>query len=166
MEFIKVTSSDTAHAEKLAAAAAEIWREHYYPIIGAEQTDYMIEKFQSYDAVMEQLAYGYRYYLACVDGEIAGFMGFYPRDDVMYLSKLYLYKDKRGRGYSRQMTGFVSEAARTEHLPAVELNVNRFNTGSIAAYEALGFKRVREEKNDIGNGFYMDDYVYRLELSL
>jgi len=30
-------------------------------------------------------------------------------------------------------------------------------------YEKLGFKILRSEKNDIGQGYYMDDYVYRLE---
>jgi hypothetical protein len=27
-------------------------------------------------------------------------------------------------------------------------------------YEKLGFVRVRDEKNDIGHGYYMDDFVY------
>ena len=30
-------------------------------------------------------------------------------------------------------------------------------------YEKLGFTVAWEEKNDIGNGFYMDDYVYAIE---
>ena len=29
----------------------------------------------------------------------------------------------------------------------------------IRIYEHFGFRKVREEKNDIGNGFYMDDWV-------
>ena len=32
------------------------------------------------------------------------------------------------------------------------------------AYERMGFVRVREEKNDIGAGFCMDDFVYRYDL--
>ena len=32
---------------------------------------------------------------------------------------------------------------------------------TIAFYEKLGFTRLREEKIDIGGGFFMDDYVYR-----
>ncbi len=165
MEFIQVKADDREAVNKLSAVASEIVKEHYNPILGAEQNDYMIEKFQSPGAILEQLSHGYRYYLAEEDGCTAGFMGFYPREDVMYLSKLYLYKDKRGRGYSRKMVEFIASAARAEGLPAIELNVNRFNSGSIAAYEALGFVRVREEKNDIGHGFCMDDYVYRLEIN-
>ena len=47
-------------------------------------------------------------------------------------------------------------------MSAIELNVNRFNP-SIAVYEHLGMRRIRAEKNDIGSGYYMDDYVYRLD---
>ena len=164
MEFIRVNRNDSAAIEALAAAAAEIWTEHYTPIIGAEQTAYMIEKFQSAAAIKEQLAHGYRYDLAVENGETAGFMGYYPTDGYMYLSKLYLYKHKRGRGLSHEMVDHVAAAAREEGLSSIELNVNRHNDGSVAAYEALGFKRIREEKNDIGNGFFMDDFVYRLDM--
>ena len=165
MDIIRVTLTDEERLEKLAEAAAEIWKEHYTSIIGAAQTEYMVEKFQSPAAIREQLSGGYRYYLVEEDGETAGFMGFYPREDCMYLSKLYLFKTKRGRGYSRKMVDFVCEAAKAEGLNAVELNVNRGNTGSIAAYEALGFARIREEKIGIGSGYYMDDYVYRLGIN-
>ena len=45
----------------------------------------------------------------------------------------------------------------------MELNVNKHND-TIRIYEKMGFRLLRSEKNDIGSGYYMDDYVYRLEL--
>ena len=81
----------------------------------------------------------------------------------MYLSKLYLYKEERGKGYSRQMLDFVIRNARDIGLTFIELNVNR-NNSAIYAYEKLGFKVIRTEKNDIGSGFFMDDYVYGLQI--
>ena len=50
-----------------------------------------------------------------------------------------------------------------EGIPAIELNVNRDNS-AVRAYEKLGFQMIRTEKNDIGEGFFMDDFVFRLEL--
>ncbi len=38
--------------------AREIWTDHYVPIIGREQVDYMLEKFQSEKAIATQLADG------------------------------------------------------------------------------------------------------------
>jgi ribosomal protein S18 acetylase RimI-like enzyme len=82
----------------------------------------------------------------------------------MYLSKLYLAKEWRGQGIGRAMVAFVAAAARREGLAAVFLNVNRDNAASISFYRHLGFHLLREEKNPIGNGFFMDDFVLELPL--
>ena len=163
MDFIRIERGDARGEERLSALATAIIREYYDPLLGREQNDYMIEKFQSLRAVREQLEKGYRYYIPALNGEELGFMGFYPRKDALYLSKWYLKKEHRGRGYARPMLAFLRAEAEKEGLTAVELNVNKYNP-TIAVYEKLGFRRIRSEKNDIGHGFYMDDYVYRLEL--
>ena len=146
-------------AEALSALASGIVRRHFDPLIGTAQNDYMIAKFQAPDAIRQQLASGYRYYWVRADGETAGFLAFYPRDGKLYLSKFYLAEAFRGRHLARRMLEFVISAAKTDGLPAIFLNVNRDNAAVIAIYEHLGFVKVREEKNDIGGGFFMDDYV-------
>ena len=163
MEFEEVTLSDEEAIKNLSDMASTIVKEYYDPIIGAVQNDYMIEKFQSVPAIKRQLAEGYRYYVVCSDEDRIGFIAFYPRGSAMYLSKLYLYKQERGRGYARPILDFVIAAAKAEELTSIELNVNR-NNDTIHIYERLGFQILRAEKNDIGNGFYMDDYVYQLRL--
>lgn len=147
----------------MSEMAAEIVREHFDPIIGREQNDYMIKKFQSEAAIWEQLQHGYQYYFVNEGKRRIGFLAFYPKENVMYLSKFYLYKEERGKGYSRQMLDFVIHHARQEGRSSIELNVNR-NNSAVYAYESLGFKVVRTEKNDIGSGYFMDDYVYSLKI--
>ena len=51
-------------------------------------------------------------------------------------------------------------AARCAELGCRELwlTVNRNNTGSIAFYERMGFRKTDELVTDIGNGFVMDDW--------
>ena len=61
------------------------------------------------------------------------------------------------------MMDFVVRHARQAGLPAVELNVNR-NNSAVNVYRSLGLYVVREEKNEIGSGFFMDDFVFRLDL--
>ncbi len=39
------------------------------------------------------------------------------------------------------------------------LQVNKYNHGSVAAYLHVGFVVAKTVKVDIGNGFFMDDYV-------
>lgn len=149
--------------EEMSAIATAIVREHYDPLLGTQQNDYMLDMFQSPRAIRGQLEHGYMYWFVCSGGRRLGFTAFYPRGDCLYLSKLYLYKHERGKGYAHSMIAFISDKARELGLDAIELNVNRFNS-AVGIYEKLGFKRIREEKNDIGGGYCMDDYVYRLEL--
>ena len=162
MDFIMLTLDDVNGIKEMSEMATAILREHYDPIIGKEQNDYMLDMFQSVEAVTEQLSHGYNYYFAKNDGDNAGFLAFYPREGALYLSKLYLYKDQRGKGFSRVMLEFLKEKAKELGLNRIELNVNR-NNPSVQIYEKLGFTVAWEEKNDIGNGFYMDDYVYALD---
>ena len=162
MDFVKLTSDDVNGIKEMSEMATAILREHYDPIIGKEQNDYMLKMFQSVEAVAEQLDHGYNYYFAKDEGKNAGFLAYYPREGALYLSKLYLYKDRRGKGFSRVMLEFLKEKAKELGLNRIELNVNR-NNPSVQIYEKLGFTVAWTEKNDIGNGFYMDDYVYALE---
>ena len=162
MDFVKLTTDDVNGIKEMSEMATAILREHYDPIIGKEQNDYMLKMFQSEEAVAEQLDHGYNYYFAKDEGQNAGFLAYYPREGALYLSKLYLYKDQRGKGFSRVMLEFLKEKAKELGLNRIELNVNR-NNPSVQVYEKLGFTVAWTEKNDIGNGFYMDDYVYAIE---
>lgn len=163
MEFEKLLLSDEKAVREMSDMASEIVREHYDPIIGKAQNDYMIGKFQSVEAVRDQLAHGYQYYFVSIGGRRIGFLAFYPKESCMYLSKFYLYRAERGKGFARQMLDFVIRKAREAGLPSIELNVNR-NNSAVLVYEKLGFERIRTEKNDIGSGYFMDDYVYALKL--
>ena len=59
MDFIKLTLGDVNGIKEMSEMATAILREHYDPIIGKEQNDYMLDMFQSVEAVMEQLSHGY-----------------------------------------------------------------------------------------------------------
>ena len=165
MNYIKLTETDESLINDLSDLASSIVKEHYDPIIGSEQNDYMIAKFQSPSSIKEQLSRSIRYYLVHTDNaEKAGFIAFYPRGTELYLSKFYLKKSQRGQGMARQMMDFVINEARKMGAASVTLNVNKHNDLAIAVYEKLSFHRIRSEKIDIGSGWYMDDYVYEYKL--
>ena len=164
MTFQKLSISDPDGVCEMSRVATSIVREYYDPLLGTVQNDYMLEKFQSVRAIKEQLEHGYQYYFLCDGGKTVGFCAFILREDCLYLSKLYLYASERGKGYARATLNFLIEEAKKAGKDAIELNVNKYNDHSIFVYEKLGFVRIRAEMNDIGSGFYMDDFVYRLAL--
>lgn len=47
----------------VARLAREIWTAHYVPIVGADQVEYMLERFQSESAVALQVTKGVAYFL-------------------------------------------------------------------------------------------------------
>lgn len=151
--------------EELSRIASAVVKEHFDPLIGAAQNDYMISKFQSVEAISEQFAHGYRYYWVLRNGERVGFFAFFPKEGKMYLSKFYVLSAFRGHHLAKKMFEYIVTETCNEGLPAIFLNVNRGNADVIAIYKHLGFTIIREEKNDIGQGFYMDDYVmeYHIE---
>ncbi|MFW6280687.1 MAG: GNAT family N-acetyltransferase [Halanaerobium sp.] len=160
MQFKKVEKDDFSSVQRLSKLAAEIVKKHFDPIIGPEQNDYMIEKFLSVESITEQLKEGYQYYFVQNEQQKdIGFLAFYPKEESMYLSKFYLKEEARGKGLSRKMLNFVIEAARRDGFTSIRLNVNK-NNNAVKAYKSLGFEKVGERKKDIGNGFYMDDYVF------
>ena len=60
--FHKVSTSN--EIIEVVKIAREIWREHYPPIIGIEQVEYMLEHFHSKDAITLELTQeNYAYYL-------------------------------------------------------------------------------------------------------
>ncbi|MBP5245294.1 MAG: GNAT family N-acetyltransferase [Clostridia bacterium] len=163
MDFVELFANDRKGVFEMSEMATSILREYYDKIVGKAQNDYMLDMFQSESSIKKQIENGYRYFFVRKEGENLGFIAFYPKKDAMYLSKFYLYKKERGKGCAREILNFIAENAKKENLCAIELNVNKMNETRFI-YEHLGFKIIRAEKNDIGNGYFMDDYVYRLDI--
>jgi len=158
IEIVRVIT--IAQIEAVAALAAEIWREHYTPIIGADQVEYMIEKFQSKDAIKHQIDSGdLVYYLLYAARRSAGYFAIQVRSDEVFLSKLYVARPSRKLGLARMTIDFIKSVAADNCLKRVSLTINKNNRESLAAYERLGFKNEKAVVTDIGNGFYMDDFV-------
>ncbi len=145
--------------QRVAALAKEIWTEHYTPIIGAQQVAYMLEHLQSEQAISQQIKEGYFYYLMEVDGVAAGYASIKPEGDTMFLSKIYIHQNFRRQKIAARTLSYLEETAREHGCRSMYLTVNKNNSGSIAAYNRLGFQKVRTQKADIGGGFFMDDDI-------
>lgn len=163
--MLNIHESD--NSEILAGLAEEIWSEYFTPLIGSEQTRYMVENFQSPSAISQQIADGFRYFLVSLSAQPIGYMAVKPEKytEKLFLSKFYLKADYRGCGYARRMSDYLKNLAFSQGLREIYLTVNRHNHTAINAYRALGYVQSGEQVKDIGNGFVMDDYIFSLRLS-
>jgi len=155
--MIKITSATTKEAALIEEIAAPIWQEHYTPIIGSDQVEYMLRKFQSAAAIKAQMTAGYHYLIVYCDNQPAGYMAVEKRDRSLFISKFYLNANFRGRGIARNMLAKIDELAQKENCQQLELTVNKFNP-AYDIYLKLGFENVEAIQIDIGNGYIMDDY--------
>lgn len=146
--------------KQIALLAEVIWKEHFTPIIGEKQVLYMLDKFQSYEAIKKAVEEeGYLYYIAYNSDVLCAYMGARPEADEgrLFISKLYVEKPYRGRKISKALLSHVSDEF--AELKKQWLTVNKNNLNTIAAYEKMGFVKVRTQCADIGGGFVMDDYI-------
>jgi len=148
--------------DAVAALAHEVWNQHFPPIIGQEQVDYMLDKFQSVPAITRQIREGgYEYYLIVDEDERAGYLALVADDEdggSLQLSKLYLKQSCRGRGLGRTVLAWIEEECVPRGVRELWLTINKENADSIAFYQRVGFAITGPIVTDIGGGFAMDDY--------
>ncbi len=155
-----------AQIETAAALADEIWHEFFPSVLSAEQIDYMVERFQSARAMKEQInSEGYKYFLLLNGGTRVGYTAIrHDGDGRLFLSKLYVKKDSRGKGYATEVFEFLKRYCRENGLKAIWLTVNKHNDTAVSVYEKRGFRKIGEGVTDIGKDFVMDDFYFQLDV--
>ena len=167
MEIVELKKEQYDMAVRLSSLAREIWTQHYEPIIGLAQVEYMLKKFQSPEKILGDIETdGYKYLLAVEDHRLAGYCAFKPEyeDGGVFLSKLYVEKYSRGKGISKLFLEQLLAYAKENKLDHVWLTVNKYNHTSIDIYKKLGFTIEGELVTDIGGGYVMDDYKMRMDI--
>lgn len=155
VEFIEVKNITT-----LANLASEIWHEYWVEILTPEQIDYMVENFQSENAISNQIENeNYIYFFINVNGDNAGYIGLSKKQDHLFLSKLYIKKEFRHKGLGTKAFEFIKNFAKENNYKNIILTVNKYNTNTINAYKKWNFHEIDSVVTDIGNGFVMDDYI-------
>lgn len=153
----------------LAELASQIWFEYWPDHIGRAQTEYMVERFQSLDAIVRDMSeHGYEYWFICVqDGDdaeaerIVGYTGGHPEPETnrYFISKIYLKAEERGKHFASRVFEHYTQRCIDLGFDAMYLTVNKYNELAIRAYTAKGFETIASVETDIGEGFIMDDYI-------
>ena len=136
-----------------------LWKETYGKILPEKQIDFLLGHYFSADAVKEFLGKGYRYFRLEEDGKLCGVTVICDGSDgSIYLDKLYLAEDCRGKGYAAEVFSYLLDSGKD-----ITLNVNQKNAGAIKCYTKNGFTVEREEEIVLEDGMINKDYVMRLK---
>lgn len=156
----------------IRAMADIAFRDTYKDILSPEQMEYMMDWMYSESSLKDQiLSDGKAFYIAERGGWPCGYVSFeYERcledgRNLYHLQKLYVLPGYQHMGVGSAMLDFVFGYLSSLHPKGcrVELNVNRHNT-AVEFYEKMGLTCERQGDFDIGEGFYMNDYIYAKDL--
>ena len=156
LNFKEVKSDDDIRT--VAALAQEIWHEHFIKIIEKKQIEYMLDKLQSFEPLKTAIADGYNYLLFEYVNEPVGYTAYKIEADRLFLSKLYLKHEYRGRRISSATIEKYVNICKENNLRAIYLTTNKKNP-SADIYRSLGFKVIEDVMIEIGDGYFMDDYI-------
>lgn len=157
---------------EMSEFAGKIFFEYYDSYLPAGQAGYMKEKFLSEQAIAEKISeahnpkVNFEFVIDEDTNEKIGFICYWIQKDEKeknecYLDKYYLSSASRGKGFGKLIMDHLKIFCTENQLDQISLNVNKYNK-TVSIYEKLGFKNIRSEVNDIGNGYVMDDFVMRL----
>ena len=149
---MKLTAFTKEDFEHLYEFMYPLWHETYSEILPKEQIDFLLDKYFSKDGIAYYLSQGYEYYKL----DDIGVLVYVQREADVYMDKLYLLPQARGKGYPA--FAFEQMAKRGKDIM---LSANRQNARALKCYQKNGFVIVEEKEIDFGNGMINYDYVLR-----
>lgn len=157
--------ADIADCKLIHKLALEVFPVTYHDIISQAQIDFMMNWMYSPENIQKQMKEGHVYFIAYEECDAAGYVSIQQQDEnLFHLHKIYVlpYYQKAhcGSFLFREAVKYIKEIHPTSCL--MELNVNR-NNKALSFYEHMGMKKLREGDFDIGNGYYMNDYIMGIE---
>lgn len=163
---VAIRQADLDDINTIGFLAQQIWPQTYGDILSKEQLAYMLHLIYNPAALKDQmLKQHHSFLMAELEDDPVGFASFSKtgKPGVYKLHKLYVRADIQGRGLGRALINAVLEEIRQQQAAALHLNVNRHNKAQ-RFYEKFGFRIISEEDIDIGNGYFMNDYVMEMKL--
>lgn len=161
-----IRHADTNDIEAIQTITQLVWPATYTHIIGNEQIEYMLNKFYATDALSKQMTEERHNFLIAQEEDSA--VGFAAWSEIAYgvakLHKLYVLTDVQGKGIGKQLIATIKEQCKLASISQLILNVNRYNKPAIEFYRKYGFEIIKTEDIDIGNGYFMNDYILALDL--
>jgi ribosomal protein S18 acetylase RimI-like enzyme len=144
--------------------AYNTWPAAYGEILSEQQLSYMLELIYSPSSLSNQLNEGHQYFIAEIGNEPVGFCDFgFVKDDTYKLHKIYVLPTAQKTGAGKALLNVAIESVKDSGGDTLILNVNRHNNAK-DFYRKMGFSVSYEEDIDIGEGYFMNDYVMKLDL--
>ena len=146
--------------------AFKIWPSTYSTIISEEQISYMLNWMYKIETLENNFENNHTFFAVFDEDQPLGFIDLelnQPESNWLKLQKIYVLPEKQKLGIGLALMDCTFLFANEHDVKHITLQVNRGNK-AVLFYKRLGFYITDEQDFDIGNGYFMNDYVMRKDM--
>lgn len=142
-----------------------VWPQTYASILSQAQIDYMLKMMYSEASLKKQMTEGRcQFIIVYENGNPVGFASYNEEEPRKWkLNKIYVLQNQQGKGTGKYVINYIIEEIKKLNARSLFLQVNRHNNAK-TFYEKLGFTEIDFINLDIGNGYFMNDYIMEKKL--
>lgn len=143
-----------------------IWPQTYASILHDDQIHYMTQMMYSDQALQQQIKDGHHFIIAESDHIPVGYASFSRTENwtTYQLHKLYIDITLQRKGIGTTVLNKIIQIIKSDHGKFLQLQVNRNNLSAIDFYKKHGFFIIKAIDMDIGEGYFMKDYILQKRL--
>ena len=157
--MLSIRNASMADIPLIRELTFTVWPQTYSAIITKEQVDYMLEMMYSEASLTDQMNNGNQFIIINDTNEPLGFAAYQEIEPYLFkLHKIYILATQQGKGTGKFLINHIIHIIKQLGAVSLQLQVNRDNKARFF-YEKNGFTIIQEADFDIGNGFFMNDYV-------
>ena len=157
--MLSIRNASTTDIPHIRELTYKVWPQTYSTIITKEQIDFMLEMMYSEASLTEQMNDGHQFVIINDTDEPVGFAAYQEIEPSLFkLHKIYILATQQGKGTGKFLIDHIVHTIKQLGAVSLQLQVNRDNKARFF-YEKNGFTIIQEADFDIGNGFFMNDYV-------
>ena len=143
----------------------QVWPQTYASILSEAQISYMLDMMYSEASLEKQMAEGCQFVIVYDEDIPVGFASYQEITPAVFkLHKIYVLVSQQGKGTGRFLLDHVVNAAQERGGSSLQLQVN-LNNKAKNFYEKLDFTVIDQVNIDIGNGYFMNDYIMEKKIS-
>ncbi len=156
------TENDIQNIQQIA----KITWANTYTFLPIGQMEYMLSRMYSRKSLQEQMQNNHQFYVAVINEKIIGFASISQEksEAIFKLNKLYVLPLTQKTGAGKALLQSVIAYTKENNGKEIQLQVNR-NNNAKDFYLKQGFTILHPADFEIGNGYFMNDYVMSLKIN-
>jgi diamine N-acetyltransferase len=163
---MQIIPANEQHIPLIQQVAYVTWPHTFGSLLSEQQLAYMLDWMYSTASLQKQMQeLGHRFLIAMKDNECCAYVSYelnHKKPGTTKIHKLYILPESQGGGVGRKLLDAVAGLVVQQHNDIITLAVKRDNS-AVDFYKKLGFEVVDSVDIEIGDGFFMRDFIMEVK---